>query len=79
MGPRWLRQLIVRQARVEGFLVSQFSSRHEEALRQLATWLRGKKLRYHEEIVEGLPHAPEAFLEMLQGLHTGKVMVKVLE
>ncbi len=77
VGPRWLSQLIVRQARVEGFLVSQFSSRFEEGLRQLATWLREKKLHYREEIVEGLPRAPEAFLDMLRGRHTGKLMVKI--
>jgi NADPH-dependent curcumin reductase CurA len=77
MGPRWLDQLIVRQARMEGFLVSQFSSRSEEGLRQLAAWLREKRLKYREEIVDGLGHAPDAFLAMLQGRHTGKLVVKV--
>src|SRR5437762_10669416 len=32
--PRWLVQLIVKQARVEGFLVQQFSDRYEAGLRQ---------------------------------------------
>jgi NADPH-dependent curcumin reductase CurA len=79
MGPRWLGQLIVRQAKVEGFLVSQFSGRWEEGLRQLAAWLREKRLNYREEIVEGLAHAPDAFLAMLHGRHTGKLLIKMDE
>ncbi len=77
MGPRWLGQLIVRQARMEGFQVTQFSARYEEGLRHLATWIRENRLHYREEIVEGLDHAPEAFLSLLQGRHTGKVMIKL--
>ena len=78
-GPRWLGQLIARQAKVEGFLVHQFADRYEEALRQLSGWLREKRLKYREDIVEGLVHAPEAFLQMLNGGHTGKLLVKVGE
>jgi NADPH-dependent curcumin reductase CurA len=77
MGPRWLGQLIVKQARAEGFLVSQFAERYEEAYRQLANWLRQHRLHYREEIVEGLENAPAAFIGMLQGRNTGKLLVKL--
>ncbi|HTX39077.1 MAG TPA: NADP-dependent oxidoreductase [Bryobacteraceae bacterium] len=77
MGPRWLGQLIARQARMEGFQVTQFSARYDEGLRHLAAWLRENRLHYREEIVEGLDRAPEAFLSLLQGRHTGKLMVKL--
>jgi NADPH-dependent curcumin reductase CurA len=77
MGPRWMGQLILRQARVEGFLVPQFAARFDEALRQLSAWLREKRLHYREEIVEGLQHAPDAFLGLLQGRHSGKLLIKV--
>jgi NADPH:quinone reductase len=79
MGPRWLGQLIARQAKVEGFLVHQFVDRYEEALRQLGGWLREKRLKYREDIVEGLDHAPHAFLDMLTGSRAGKLLVKVSE
>lgn len=79
MGPRWLGQLIARQAKVEGFLVHQFADRYEEGLRQLSGWLREKRLKYREEMVDGLSRAPQAFLEMLHGGHTGKLLVKVSE
>jgi NADPH-dependent curcumin reductase CurA len=76
-GPRWLSQLIMRQAKVEGFLVHQFSDRHDDALRQLAAWLREKRIRYREEVAEGLQNAPAAFIGMLQGQNIGKQLVKV--
>jgi len=77
MGPRWLGQLIVKQARAEGFQVSQFADRYEEGYRHLATWLIQKRIRYREDIVEGLEHAPIAFIGMLEGRNIGKQLVKV--
>jgi NADPH-dependent curcumin reductase CurA len=77
VGPRWMRQLVVKQAKVEGFLVQQFADRYEEGLRQLGTWLREKRIKYHEDIVEGLENAPKAFIGMLQGRNIGKRLVKL--
>jgi NADPH:quinone reductase len=77
MGPRWLGQLIVKQAKVEGFLVRQFSDRYEEAYKQLAHWLRDGKIRYRETVVEGIENAPKAFIGMLQGHNIGKQLVKM--
>jgi NADPH-dependent curcumin reductase CurA len=77
MGPRWLGQLVVKQAKVEGFLVFQFMDRFEEALKQLGTWLREGRIKYREDIVEGLENAPAAFIGMLQGRNIGKQLVKV--
>lgn len=79
MGPRWLRQLVIKQAKVEGFLVQQFAERYEEGLKQMSTWLREKKIRYREEIVEGLENAPKAFIAMLEGKNIGKQLVKIGE
>jgi NADPH-dependent curcumin reductase CurA len=77
MGPRWLVQLVVRQAKAEGFLVHQFADRYEEGLRQLSGWLAEKRIQYREDVVEGLEHAPRAFIGMLEGRNIGKQLVKV--
>jgi NADPH-dependent curcumin reductase CurA len=79
MGPRWLNQLVFRQARVEGFLVTQFADRYEAALHQLSTWLKEGRLRYREDIVDGLENAPQAFIRMLEGKNIGKQLVRVSE
>lgn len=76
-GPRWLAQLVMKQAKIEGFLVQQFSDRFEEALRQLSVWLRERKIKHQEDIVEGLENAPRALISMLEGQFIGKQLVKV--
>ena len=77
MGPRLLPHLLVRQVRAEGFLVFQFAERYPEALRQLTLWLKEGKLKYREDIVDGIGNAPSAFIAMLQGRNMGKQLVKL--
>jgi NADPH-dependent curcumin reductase CurA len=77
VGPRWLGQLVVKQAKVEGFLVSQFADRFDEGLKQISTWLREGRLHYREEIVDGLENAPQAFIGMMHGKNIGKELVRV--
>jgi NADPH-dependent curcumin reductase CurA len=74
-----LSQLVVKQAKVEGFLVSQFAARFETGIKQLSTWLKEKRLHYREDIVDGLENAPHAFIRMLEGKNIGKQLVKVAE
>ncbi|MBV9508250.1 MAG: NADP-dependent oxidoreductase [Acidobacteriia bacterium] len=76
-GPRCFSQLLTKQAKAEGFLVFQYADRYEEGLRQLSTWLREGRLKYREDIMEGLENAPKAFIRMLQGKNIGKQLVKV--
>jgi NADPH-dependent curcumin reductase CurA len=76
-GPRKLRHLIGTRARVEGFLVSDFAPRFEEATEQLAEWVEAGDIAYRESVTEGLEHAPAAFLGLFEGANIGKQLVKV--
>jgi len=79
VGPRWLGQLIVKQAKVQGFLVSGYAERFPEGLKQLTTWLKQGKLKYREEVAQGIEAAPQAFIGMLQGKNEGKQLVQLSE
>lgn len=79
LGPRWLGELIVRQARVEGFLVSAYAGRFGEGLEQLTRWLLAGKLKYREDVAQGIESAPQAFIGMLQGRNQGKQLVQLSE
>lgn len=79
MGPRWLWAMIVKQARVEGFLVFQFFDKFGPAAAEMAGWIKEGKLKYREDIVEGFENLPRAFIGMLQGDNTGKRLVKVAD
>ncbi|MEZ5362779.1 MAG: NADP-dependent oxidoreductase [Bryobacterales bacterium] len=79
LEPRWLFQLIVKRAKVQGFLVFDYAARYGEGLAQLATWLQQGKLQYRETVAEGLEQAPAAFLSMMRGGNIGKQLVKLAE
>lgn len=76
-GPRLLWHLIVKRARVEGFLVFDFRHRFADGQRQMAQWLREERIRYRETVVDGLEHAVEAFTGLFRGQNTGKMLVRV--
>jgi len=78
-GPRKLRHLIASRATVEGFLVSDFAPRFEQATRRLAGWVNDGEIEYRETVTEGLESAPEAFLGLFDGENIGKQLVKVSE
>ncbi len=78
LGPRsTYATLLVRQARAEGFIVSRFIDRWPEAIKQMATWLKEGKLKYREDILDGLENTPKAFMRMLKGENKGKQLVRV--
>jgi NADPH-dependent curcumin reductase CurA len=78
LGPRLLWHLIVKRAKVQGFLVFDYQNRYDVALAELSEWVRGERLKYRERIAEGIENAPRAFIEMLSGKNTGKQLVKLV-
>ena len=80
LGPRWLHQLIVKRARFEGMLISDFALRFPEALRELTGWYREGKLKPGEQVAPGgIEAAPAAFIGMLNGQNLGKQLVQISE
>ena len=78
MGPRWMHQLIIKRAKVQGFLVGDFAPRYGEALKELASWYKQDKLKFPVQIAEGgIEAAPRAFIGMLRGENLGKQLVRV--
>jgi NADPH-dependent curcumin reductase CurA len=75
LAPRNLGWLIVKRARMEGFLVSDFAHRFDEAAPRLARWVGDGEIRYREDVTTGLEHAPRAFIGMLRGENRGKALV----
>ena len=76
-GPRNLGLLVRNQAKIQGFLVGQFANRHEEARLRIAQWIREGRVKYKEDVVEGLENAPRAFIGLMRGENFGKLLIKV--
>jgi NADPH-dependent curcumin reductase CurA len=77
IGPRFMRQILVARARIEGFLVLDYQHRYVEARTRLAEWNRAGKLQYQYDIADGLENTPNAFLQMLTSKNLGKQLVRV--
>ena len=77
LTPLLMRYILVKRLTFRGFIVWDFDSQEEEALTQLSNWIKEGKIRYREDIVDGLENAPEAFMGLLEGKNFGKLVVRV--
>jgi NADPH-dependent curcumin reductase CurA len=78
-GPRNFINLIPQRGRVEGFILLDYRDRFLDAILQLGQWVQDGRIRYAEDIVDGLENAPAAFRRLFTGENTGKLIVKVAE
>lgn len=77
VGPRAERHLLNKSARMQGFLVWDYEHRYEEAVERLASWVREGSLRYREEIIDGIEHAPGSIAELYGGQNLGKRLIRL--
>lgn len=78
-GPRVQGKLMTAWASMQAFNVFQFTDRHDLARARLAGWLGDGRLKYREDIIDGIENAPSAFIGLLRGENFGKRIVKVAD
>jgi NADPH-dependent curcumin reductase CurA len=76
-GPDNLSQAIGKRLTLRGFIVGDHQDLAAEYAQLAAGWLRDGSLRYEETIVDGIDNIVEAFLGMLKGVNTGKMLVRL--
>jgi NADPH-dependent curcumin reductase CurA len=72
-----MRMALVKRLRIQGFIVFDHYGMYRDFQREVGGWLQEGKIKYREDIVEGLEKAPEAFIGMLKGENFGKLIVKI--
>lgn len=77
VGPRVERHILVKRARMSGFLVFDYAHRYEEAVARLADWVRAGTLKYREDIADGIEHCPGAIAELYRGDNLGKKLIRL--
>ena len=77
LGPRIERHLLVKRARMQGFVAFDFEHRTDEAVSRLAAWVREGKLRYREDILDGLEACPDAIAGLYRGDNLGKRLIRL--
>ncbi len=76
-GPHNLIQMVGKQLRMEGFIVSTHQDMQPQFLKDMSGWIRDGKLKYEETVMTGIQQVPSAFLGLFTGANTGKMLVKI--
>ena|SRR5215813_178678 len=74
-GDQDARQRLYQQ--LADLIWSDFASKQADFLRDVGEWVRTGRLKYREDIVDGLEKAPTSFIGMLQGNNFGKTLVRI--
>ncbi|EFE95124.1 NADP-dependent oxidoreductase [Serratia odorifera] len=76
-----LQALILRKRiRMQGFIIfDDYAPRYGEFLQQMAPWVEQGKIKFREDIVDGLENAPQAFIGLLKGKNFGKLVIRVAQ
>jgi NADPH-dependent curcumin reductase CurA len=76
-GPSNYMALLVRRARMEGFVVFDYAARYAEAAREMGGWMAEGKLKGAEHVVDGIEAFPETLNMLFRGENTGKLVLRV--
>ncbi|WP_319796416.1 NADP-dependent oxidoreductase [Acidisoma cellulosilyticum] len=78
--PVTMREILSRSLTIRGFVMTEFwDSQRDDFLRDATQWVADGRLRWREDIVQGLARAPDAFIGLLDGQNFGKLVVQLGE
>lgn len=75
----WLMgQILRKKIKVQGFIIfDDFGHLYPDFSKEMSAWIAAGKIKYREEIIDGLENAPEAFVGLLNGDNFGKRVIRV--
>jgi NADPH-dependent curcumin reductase CurA len=75
--PQLMRNVLTKRMTIRGFIVTDFAIKQPDFLRDVSGWIREGKIKYREDIVDGIENAPRTFIGLLRGENFGKQLVRV--
>ena len=76
-GPRNLMNLVLRRARMEGFIVLDYAARFPEATAALAKEVAAGRLAHRVDVQKGIENAPRTFRRLFAGENFGKQLLQL--
>jgi NADPH-dependent curcumin reductase CurA len=76
--PQFLAAILQKRVRVQGFIIlDHYGARFDVFRREMGEWVGSGQVKAVEHVVDGLLEAPAALSDLLQGRHSGKVVVRL--
>jgi NADPH-dependent curcumin reductase CurA len=75
--PELMRSILVKRLTLRGFIVWDFATQYPDFLRDMSGWLREGRVKYREDITDGLENAPRELIGLLKGKNFGKKIIRV--
>jgi NADPH-dependent curcumin reductase len=75
--PDLMMRILRQRLTLRGFIVTDFADQALAFYRDVVEWIKQGRIKYREDIVEGIESAPEAFIGLLHGKNFGKLIVRV--
>ena len=75
--PQLFRVVLTKRLTIRGFIVTDFAAKHADFLRDVSAWIKEGRIKYREDIAEGIENAPSAFMGLLKGKNFGKQLVRI--
>jgi NADPH-dependent curcumin reductase CurA len=76
--PATMRAILTRSLTLRGFINYEFTEQHfPDFLKTVSAGIADGRIRYREDITDGLENAPATFMGMLQGRNFGKTLIRV--
>lgn len=77
-APRNLGLAIGKRLTLRGFVIAKYAEEvRPEFQQKMAQWLANDEIHWDETYRDGLDAAPKAFIDMLEGANTGKMLVRL--
>ena len=76
-GVKNLGTIVGNKVKMQGFIVSDHMDLKTEFMAEMSGWLATGKVKYREDITQGIENAPSAFIGMLKGKNFGKQIVRI--
>jgi NADPH-dependent curcumin reductase CurA len=77
-GPANYLSLLVNRARMEGFVVTDFTERYPEAAAAMTRWIAEGRLHSRHDVVRGgVGDFPDVLLRLFKGENTGKLLLEL--
>ena len=77
--PQLLTMVLRQRVKIQGFIIFDHYQRMRAFQQDMSGWLREGRVRYREQLIDGLENAPRGLIGLLQGENFGKVVVRVAD